>query len=61
MLPNDYVRSLGLMRVVVPIGVTLHAQVDEQSAHQPVYGFGRDATPLGLEISAKAIAPIAAD
>ena len=61
MLPKGYVRSLRLGRVVVSVGDTLHAQVDKQSAHQRVFGFGRDASPFGLEISAKTIAPIAAD
>ena len=60
MLPKDYVYSLGLRRVVVRIGITLYAQVDEKSAHQRVFGFGRDANATPL-ISSKAIAPIATD
>ena len=61
MLPKGYVRSVGLLCIVVPVGVTMHAHVDEKSAHQRVFGFGRDATPLGREISLKDIAPIATD
>ena len=61
MRPKGYVRSLWLGGVVVPIGVTFHAQVDEKSAHQGVFQFGLDATPLGLEVFLKAVAPISTD
>jgi len=59
MLPKNYVRSLGLGRVIVPLGVALHAKIDEKSIHQRIFGLGCDATPLGLEISSRTIAPIA--
>jgi hypothetical protein len=59
MLSEDYVRSLGLRRIV-PIAVSLQAEFDEESAHQCVFRFSRDAAPIGREISSKAIAPIAA-
>ena len=60
MLPKDQVRSLRLRRVVVPIGHALHAQIEQKCTDQRIFGSGRDAAPLGLEISSKAVAPIAA-